>query len=128
MTVEGESSLPRVPGLGPARPARNLQWLVGSLALGQPWPSLGLSEAVQVPEAAGHGPARLAKPQEHPTRKRTYFDHPDSVFDVLGLVGITTTSRIRSEPVLRYQFVAQAGRSCKRRSSIYENADIRHQK
>ena len=85
--------MPREPGLGTARLARNLGWLAGSPALGRTWPGLGLSEAGQVPEAAGLG---LAKLQEHPTRKRTYFDHPDSVFDVLGLVGNITKSFTRS--------------------------------
>ena len=57
-------------------------------------PRAGL--AGQEPEAAGLGPAWAGQTAEkHPTRKQTYFDHPNSVFDVLGLVGITTKSSTR---------------------------------
>ena len=49
-------------------------------------PGAGL--AGQEPKAPGLSPAWAGQTAEkHPTRKRTYFDHPDFVFDVLGLVG-----------------------------------------
>ena len=46
----------------------------------RPWPSLAGHE----PEAPALARPRLAKLQDHPTRKRTYFDHLDSIFMFLG--------------------------------------------
>ena len=75
--------------------------------LGLAWPAsarpgAGLGEAGRHPDETGlenrprPGLAGLEKQQNHPTRKRTYLDHPDFVFDVLGLVGIATKSFTRS--------------------------------
>ena len=45
---------------------------------------------------ARSGDSGLRKLQKYQPRKRTYLDHPNSVFDDLGLVGITATSSTRS--------------------------------
>ena len=72
-----KNTQPRQPGLGPAlsRPG----W--AGTRSGRPWPGLSPAWAGQTAE-------------KHP-RKRTYFDHPNSVFDILGLVGIATKSSTR---------------------------------